>query len=170
MKFSFSFELNRKDFVDFFIYNYMSKRIRGSIISLVIILLLINLVIGDTLKFEIWQNVLFSAVFLGLMIFSTRSQLTRAAKQFKENGPMLCYKTVEFTEEHFSSSDWYSTSQTRWQAVSRVGVSKKAVYIFLDGYSGYIIPDRAFQTAQEKTDFVEFVKNRLAVTRGEQGK
>lgn len=168
MKFSFSFELTRKDFADFFIYNYMAKRIRGAVISLATVLFLVNFVIGDSLKFEIWQNVLFSIVFLALMFFSTLSQLTRTAKQFKENGPMLCYKTVEFTEEHFSSSDWYSSSQIRWQAVSRIGVSKKAVYIFLDGYSGYIIPDRAFQTAQEKTEFVEFVKTRIAVTRGGQ--
>lgn len=78
-----------------------------------------------------------------------------------KNGSIIGKRFFICTEEYFIEESQVNLNQQKWSSILSIEETKNTVLIFIDKVAAYIIPKRDFKDEEQKTTFIDFVKNKI---------
>lgn len=71
-----------------------------------------------------------------------------------KNADMLGNQSLTLTEDGIVNVSNFSESKTNWGTVENVVETKEHIFIYISAVMAYIIPIRAFQSINQKNEFI----------------
>ncbi len=174
MKYKFNVNMNDKDYLDYNMFwmlrsPYGKKQVanlRIVFFLLIGILVLITLVGGG---FSLQSLVdalpllIFLAIYQLLLVPCYKWGLKGHIKSLSKKGKpgYTPSSVIEFYEDAFVETTDKSRNETKYSAVERISVvDDKVVYIHVNNIMAYILPFECYESAQQRNEFLEFIKSK----------
>ncbi|MDO5141916.1 MAG: YcxB family protein [Eubacteriales bacterium] len=161
------YEITKQDYIDFNLHYYMNNAVVQRSLLITRIMTAVLVLIGGTLLMY-WVEglgVLSTAVYLALAavcFFGTPWYMKRKVAKNTErilrnaNNKQLCGpKTLILRETDFELKGENEDTVYQYEAVQRTATDEGHYYIFVDEFSGLIIPFTAFENEGQKRDFYD---------------
>ena len=83
-------------------------------------------------------------------------------KMLRKNGKAGYNPTalIEFSDEEFTETTPDSKSELKYSSIERVSVYEKNIYIHINALMAYILPYSAFESEDQFSEFIEFIKTK----------
>jgi hypothetical protein len=147
-------EITREDFLNFNVDHFLKTQLKKTILFAVLGLLVLQIAIHrDKVSLDLTaiavSTVMFSSIYFLILYF----QLQRSKRMPTDDGSILGWKTLDFSEEGLSYSDRASNGIYRWDAIKSIVKTKNAVYLYIDAHMAIMIPSRFIATENLKNEF-----------------
>jgi hypothetical protein len=103
------------------------------------------------------------AIALGAAFWWLIARLYRSAAKPFPGGSLVGRRRVELTEDGIRQSADLHDAKTRWAGVLSIDETPAHIFLMTDRLAGYIVPARAFASADERAAFVAFARARHQV-------
>lgn len=161
---SVEFEATRADMAAF--QAFVTRRIRQSVRSplyyavLALLAVIVGGLLSGALGVRFHRPTGVAILLLGAMFWSIVARLYRSAASPLPNGSLVGPRRVELTDEYIRQVAALHDARTDWRGVLSVGETPAHVFLMTDRLAGYIVPRRAFASADEYRAFVQFARRR----------
>ena len=178
MKYTLHVSITDRDYQDFNLFSmtktpYGKKQTRSfrlMLVCLCVLLLALSLLTDDTLDaWSVFCSVTFHALvcviaqllWIPILRSSAKGIVKRMAKSGKK--PYSASAMLEFDEDFFIETTDDNRTEVKYAALERVcDVRGRVLYLFVNSTMAYLIPTEAFASAEEREDFLSFMKAKCA--------
>ncbi len=177
MNFQFNVNLTENDYLEFNKFHairspYAQKIIKSSKLGNILMLLCAAVAfVSDIMDAE----AKYSYFVLPLVVLYFALQLLQprilnwsvkfTVKNLKKKGklPFTSSAVLEFYDEYFTETTESTKTEQKYSCVERVCiVDNKVIYIFISSVQACILPISVFQSAEEYTEFLSFIKTKCS--------
>ena len=174
MIYKFKIKTTDKDYYEFNKYHstdspdFKKSRLIGKIYvpAIFLVMFIYYVIRGDDLYSLSFALIIFSIVSL-IWCFSLKPLsllfLKIHIRFMKKNGklPYSNYATIEFYDDYFVEITENTKTEVKYDALFKVRVNEpKAIYIYQNAVLAYIIPFAVFDSDDERSEFIDFIKRK----------
>lgn len=150
--------VTEKDYADFNKYVFNKRRLNKFIVINLIISLILPFVFTHRDTPNLFDFIFFLLVYNLFVFVYMYIYLSRTKNIPMKDGMFLGDRKYIVQENEFICEKENGESTVKWDAIKSVETGSKAIYLFVDTNSAYIIPKRAFVDTQSQNEFIEKVQ------------
>jgi len=170
--FNFTYNLTEADYFEFNRHHTFGNQSTQKVIIVMRIFLaafmsfiiLLNLISGGGMGSLIFPVILGLAVIFGfkpLMLLSIKWQIKLIKKQGKL--PFGKDVNIRFDEESYVETNEVSETKINYTSLERVVKGHHVIYLYIGAMQATIIPFAAFETDEQRDDFLTFIINKTPI-------
>jgi len=176
--FEFKFTLTEDDYIEFNRFHTrhspIGKKTRKLSYIIISVAVLLGLGVGltDTEPENLAHNLIVSAIvcvfifglaFLFIKVGLFDKAIIKWQIKFMKKGGKLPFEKdnlLRFEEDYFLIETENSETKQKYQTIENILVSPYAIYLYFGSVQGYILPLRAFESEQQKEEFITFINQK----------
>lgn len=165
-----NYELTKEDFIQFNMYHYKNSKVMKKSLIFMRYFLPIFFIVAAIVTFVLRQEIAISSIifvivgclwfvlFPGIMNKSIYKKVDQFFSEGK-NLSLLGKHSIVINEESIIEKSETSEVKHSWATVEKVAESETHIIIYVSAVSAYMIPIKAFNNDEEKSKFIDLVRN-----------
>jgi len=118
--------------------------------------------------FALWACAFF--LLLGIILifgkkFIIADSMKTQLKRIKKEGKLPFGKIVKvhFDEKNLHETSEVAETKVNYHNVEKIAEGSHAIYIYISAMQAFILPHRTFESEQQKTEFLFFIKGKVSI-------
>jgi hypothetical protein len=153
-------EINRQDYADFNKFHFINNKLKKIVVVGIAALIVFQFYLNQE-KFDLFQTIFSSIVFIFLYSFIYYRWLKNTKNIPNDDGAILGKKELDFTDDCINYQTENSSGTYKWALIKNLKKSPKAFYLYIDNNLAIVIPKRSFINDNEEKEFLNLAERKI---------